>query len=319
MATSMLQAHQEPITVFLHGITANQTQSEKYIGKTIITPCIAPNFPDADPVQGKSLNSLIWNISNWFGKPVNREKSYLGQTQDIQKIASEIPQDNPFILYGVSRGGTAALRYTCQQNPKNLKALVIESAPHDVSHKSLEILQSLHVSLDHKQLMQTLFPAYDPQEPTILECIQNIKNKDLPILIVHSQTDARVSFQQSVELYYALHLAGFTNTFLVALPQGNHTFIIDSQSDKTLTYLTAVHSFYKLYKLPYTPEYAVLTKAQLETLYKPDASLVNTLLTQEIAKLTQAKQRMYYAYALATSILLGTSLYFAYSYYNTYS
>jgi pimeloyl-ACP methyl ester carboxylesterase len=311
----MLSTHQEPITVFLHGITANQTQSAKYIDKTIITPCIAPNFPDTQPVDGTSLNSLVWRISNWLGKPVNREKSYLGQTQDIESISSEIPQENPFILYGVSRGGTAALRYIAQYNPKNLKALIIESAPHDVSHKSLEILQSLRINLDHKQLMHTLFPAYNPQEPTILECIQNIKNKDLPIMIVHSQTDARVSFQQSVELYYALRLAGFSHIFLVPLPQGNHTFIIDSKSDESITYLTAVHSFYKLYTLPYQHEYAVLTKQQLQILYQPGAATINSFLAQELAKLEQAKQRIYYAYALTTSLFVCTSIYFAYYYY----
>ncbi|NBV40851.1 hypothetical protein EBR77_03320 [bacterium] len=317
VCTPMLSTHQEPITVFLHGITANQTQSAKYIDKTIISPCIAPNFPDTEPVDGTSLNSLVWRISNLLGKPVNREKSYLGQTQDIESISSEIPQENPFILYGVSRGGTAALRYIAQYNPKNLKALIIESAPHDVSHKSLEILQSLRLNVDHKQLMHTLFPAYNPQEPTILECIQNIKNKDLPIMIVHSQTDARVSFQQSVELYYALRLAGFSHIFLVPLPQGNHTFIIDSESDESIMYLTAVHSFYKLYKLPYKHEYALLNQQQLQTLYQPEAATINSLFAQEATKLEQTKQLIYYAYALTTGVLISTSLYFAYQYYNT--
>lgn len=261
----LFQAEQ-PITLFCHGIVDNQSQSKRF-QEVLESPIETFNFMDAQAPKEWDLNTLIFQSCSLFGKFVNRNNMFMGHGQDIQTLAKQIDATKKYILYGVSRGGTAAINYIAEYNPSNIKALILDATPADMI-SPIETLQYIigykfapH-RLDQEIIFNTIFPGYELNSTPPIQNISHIQNKHIPICIVHSVEDTRVSIASAWQLYLAFKHHGFTDVYLCQLEHGKHSFCLQG-SDKNI-YLQAIHSFYKKYHFTYNEKYATMDLAMLQ-------------------------------------------------------
>ncbi|MBP6870115.1 hypothetical protein KBC04_04485 [Candidatus Babeliales bacterium] len=257
LSAGLLQADQ-PITLFCHGIVDNERQSERF-HEVLEQPVQIFNFQDAQKPEKFDLNSLIFQTCFLFGKFVNRDKMFMGQSQDVLTLAQQIDLGKEYILYGVSRGGSAAINYIADYNPLNIKALILDAAPADM----ISPVDALQYAVGYKfassrvqqeNIFQAVFPSYEIGSVPPIKNISKIKNKKLPIFIVHSMEDSRVSTSSAWQLYLAFKDNGFENVYLCELLQGKHSFCMQGP-DKDL-YIHGLHSFYKKYNFAYNEKYA---------------------------------------------------------------
>lgn len=213
---------------------------------------VAPALPDSKTVRGVNFSKLLYLLSSFWGKHINRIDSDMGHDKDVEVIFKQIPQKR-FVAYGMCRGGSALIHTIAKHNPEHLKALVIEAAYASYPKLFYGLLSSYGLSTKYAEsFAKFLFPAYQARSLSCQKLIPLIKNKDLPILILHSKDDAVIPFAHSLMLYKAFKENGFKNVYLVEL-QGKHAYGI---RDDQKAYLTAVHSFYQKHDLPYEPKYA---------------------------------------------------------------
>jgi len=185
----------------------------------------------------------------------------MGTGQDIVTLHKQIDHKSSYILYGFSRGGATAINYLAQDNPNNIQALILEAAPADM----IDSVNNFQYNIGWKiaenrpaqeQIFYTLFPAYQRASTPPIDNIKNIRNKNLPILIVQSKDDTRVPIDAAYKLYLAFVDAGFTHVYLCILDHGKHAWYTQSP-DKNL-YLQALHSFYKKYDFSYNTDFATI-------------------------------------------------------------
>ncbi len=267
-ADNLLQAEQ-PITLFCHGIMDNQSQADRY-EEFLQHPYQSFDFPDAQEPSGWNFNSFIFSSCAFFGKkPINIEKMYMGYGPDIQTLQNQIDLEKSYILYGFSRGGATILNYLSKYNPDNVKALILNAAPADM----VQSVDTLQYAINYKfaqtrsekeNIFKTIFPAYQIDSTPPVQAIAQIKNKNLPVFIVHAQTDEVVHISSAWQLYLAFLQAGYTHVYFCELESGQHKAYPKSP-DKN-QYLQALHSFYKKYNLSYNPEFATLTEQELKQL-----------------------------------------------------
>ncbi len=254
--------HSENITVFAHGIVDDASQSQRF-QKVITTPqFIAPNFADALTPSGINFNNFLHTLCLHFDKKVNRNAMFMGQKNDISIIQATIDNINPnnkIILYGCSRGAATLVSYLGIHNPKNIAALILDACPANMPETIEMVLAQLGINPAHcNSIFSYIFPQYNPKLaiPPI-QALQNIQNKNLPILLLHSLEDKKVHFTNSLKLYQKFIDAGFQNVHICLLPHGKHSFLL--QDDRVKDYYTMiVHSFYKKYNLPYDQEIETL-------------------------------------------------------------
>jgi dienelactone hydrolase len=256
----------------VHGFTGQPDGWKKLIPAILPdSNVIAPALPDTKSVKGFGLNKLIYITASLWGKKINRSDCDMGHDKDVEAICEQIPQ-KPFIAYGMCRGGSALINTIAKHNPQHLQALVIEAAYASYPKILYGFLSSYGISTKYAEsFAKFLFPAYEIGSVSCQKAIPFIKNKDLPILIMHSKDDATIPFAHSLMLYKAFKDNGFTNVYLAEL-QGQHAY---SLRDDQKAYLTAIHSFYKKHNLPYEAEYAT---ADMES-YTPDVARITQKLT----------------------------------------
>lgn len=261
--------------LFLHGICDNHSQAERYTKAfPPNTPYQAPNFPDAQAPSKGFVNKIIWRQTEKRNIPLNRNACYLGQQKDVDHLLSHPilhNQNEPKIVFGVSRGARVAIRYIAHTNDPNVHALILDSGPNDLLHKARMLKKRFPVLSKPSSIMKLAFPAFDPTEPCTSNYISHIHNKQLPVFIVHCKTDTRVPYTDSLEMYQEFCKQGFTNVYLVLLDAGRHTFVLTDTDSKreALQYLQAIHSFYKAYGYNYNPDYAILSPKELQETYQP--------------------------------------------------
>ena len=241
---------EQPVTLFCHGIVDNHSQIDRYIN-LIQQPCLSFDFPDAQFPTDWSLNNFIFQSCALFGKkPVNLEKMHMGHGPDIETLHSQIDKEKSYILFGLSRGGATAISYLAQYNPSNIQALIIDAAPADV----VACVEDFQYGIGYKfaqdrptqeAFFHAIFPAYPINSIPAVQDISHIKNKNLPIFIVHSLDDARVHISSSWKIYTAFLQAGFQHVYLCQLNTGSHGYYM--QGPERDFYLKTLHSFYKKY------------------------------------------------------------------------
>lgn len=254
----------QPTTIFCHGIVDNKTQADRY-EDFLQEPKLSFDFPDAQTPSGYNLNNLIFNACNLFGKPVNRDEMYMGHGADIETLQSQIERDKKYILHGVSRGAATATSFIGKYNPENINALIIDAGPADVVASVDEFQHAIGFKFapDRKTqeyVFNFLFPAYPVGSTPAIDEIANIKNKDLPIFIVHARTDTRVHIRSAWQFYCAFLQAGFKNVYLLELQHGKHAYYMHGFDAEK--YLHALHSFYKVHGFAHNPEFATLDNLQ---------------------------------------------------------
>lgn len=259
LLTSPIQA--DVYTVYAHGIVDKPSQIVRF-QQAIMTDTEhtkAVIFPDTCKETGWGINRLICEITSLTRKTINRSKMYMAETQDIQasqQTLSTIPSDEDIILYGCSRGGSTLINLLAQDNPEQIKALILDAAPAYMPSTIHPIMAQLGIPAQYDAaIFRTLFPAYPKNATGPLSRIKNIKNKNLPILIIHSQNDAKVPYLHALQLYQELQNQEFKHVYLLTIPAGKHAFLLQDPQIKDL-YLEVIHSFYKKYNLPYDPTWA---------------------------------------------------------------
>jgi pimeloyl-ACP methyl ester carboxylesterase len=261
---SLVGLHQtmpsQPHTVFIHSWLAHPGQAKKYYIPAFCTPSYsAPAMPDTQPeTSWNPLNQLIAFLAKTgWNKHVPRSHIHFGTGPDLETIQNCIQSDaacinKDIILYGICRGAYAALNYLAEYNPDNIKALILDSSPADVSEILFPRCQSTGLSTTlGLWAFHHLWPHYSANSVTAKDNIANIQNKNIPVLILHSRQDIHFPFKNALELYVAFKQAGFKNVHLAAL-SGFHGFL--ARDDKN-RYLQAVHTFYQHYNFAYNPEY----------------------------------------------------------------
>lgn len=315
---SSLYAYSAQYTVYAHGIIDGPAQIDRF-KDVIATPQIAPViFPDAQIASSWNLNGIIGQLSNlygqkvnsthsFYGKHINRNAMYMGQDNDLEAISTKIahiPAQESMILYGCSRGAAALLTYLGKYNPSNIAALILDACPTDLP-------ATLHIKLAScgihptwaNSIFTTLFPQYQASKAlTPFNAIPLIQNKDLPILLVHSQKDHVVPYVHSLQLYQQLLDHGFTNVHLILLPHGRHAYALQDETIAPL-YAQAVHSFYKKYNLPHDATIAQDT-IQETILTKEEIKQKTTAYQESIQNILYTKRAIYSASIAITLILL---------------
>lgn len=246
-----------PISVYVPGFTGNAKAYDTIL-PIFSTPetVTGVSMPDAQPETGCGLNRAIAISAAFWKKNVSRSHAYMGQTEDIKAIHEHVAKNvgnEPMAMYGCCRSGSAVVTYAAEHNPHNLQAMILEAPSSNMpaTVKPWLANHGLPVSLD-KKFWRVLFPKYPKDAVAPVDAIKNIKNKNLPILILHGKSDANIPYAQGLELYTAFKKQGFDKVHFATLT-GKHAFLLRDDKEN---YLKAVHTFYKQYGLPHDEKYA---------------------------------------------------------------
>ncbi|MBP6892245.1 hypothetical protein KBB68_01560 [Candidatus Babeliales bacterium] len=298
-------ADQNVSTLYIHGYTGNPEDVQKQ-KEAFSTPekYQAPALPDTQKEVGVGINRFIASVARVWKKNLNISQAFMGQGADLKVIASSVEQnfvDESFVLFGICRGGSAAINYIAQYNPENLKALIIEATPASMPALLHAKMAKIGLSCKHdEKFFRFFFQAYPKNSIPPVQAVKNILNKELPILILHSKDDCNIPFEHALMLYLSFKEHGFNNVFLVPL-HGKHAYSLQEDS---LNYLTAVHSFYKNFGLAYNEKYATVAMNS----YQYDLVKAQEKVALYEKKLQQQLQKTHKKMALGAG-LAGASIY----------
>lgn len=184
-----------------------------------------------------------------YGKFPNLSKTAMGQEKDIEIITQAMKMINkPIVAIGVSKGGATLINAAaCPENIDKFKALVIESAfcdATDVIHNLFFFNLIPGGQFITKKLLKQILGNYNPDGIQPINSIKKIKNKQLPILLIHSQADKIVPVEHSRRLYNSFIENNFKNVHLVETESGIHANLVNKPSIQKI-----VNAFYKKYKI----------------------------------------------------------------------
>ncbi len=298
-------ASQDACTLYVHGFTGNPDGAqEQKIAFPNSHNYQAPALLDTQKETGFGKNRIIAEVAKLWKKNINITKAFMGQGPDAKVLADCAQKniaDQSFILFGICRGGCAAINYVAKYNPTNLKALIIESTPASMpALLHAKMAQAGIPAKFDKDAFHALFSAYPADAIPPVQALKNIKNKALPVLILHSKDDVNVPFEHALMLYFSFKEHGFENVFLVPL-HGKHAYSLQEDS---INYLTAVHSFYKHFDLAHDATYSTkIINSYVYDVQKAQKK-INTYEKDLAKKLQKTHKKM----AMSTG-LMGASMY----------
>ena len=165
--------------------------------------CYVPTF---------SKDSLISSIfQSW---------SYVN---DLSDVWYKLLYNKNFIAIGHSRGAEMLIHFIADCDPDNLKALVLIAAPVSVGFAFKGKIVGDPVAVPAKTLAS----------------IKDIKNKQLPVILLHQQNDKLVTVEHSHCLFKEFKAQGFKNVSLVIMQSGGHNDLLDKKGYQ------ALQQFYK--------------------------------------------------------------------------
>ncbi len=222
---------------------------------------------------------IVGELSESFDFPevengrVNRKKANLGQEDDIkalesahQRFCAPGAKANKAVIIGVTRGAAAALNYAAQ-NPRGIKALVLEATFDTPETCMMYMLKRYHVSWvpgfkkAARRFGRSRYQGYNKLGIKPIESVAKI-DKNLPILFIHSKKDAFVPAESSRILYNKLKAQGHEHVYLLELESGNNDNYY--QGADAFKYQATVHAFYAKYGIDHNAHYAALGKPFLE-------------------------------------------------------
>jgi len=262
--TNKQAAEQHILFLFSHGWKDNHCQMRFYQPdhtrnsrpSIITTPCSTVDYPDAIN-RSKPLLPQLYRL----------QRTSLGQTHEIKTLSTgyrrcrQLMPNADIVLFGVSRGASVAVTFAGAERPDNLRALILES-PFD----SVESL--LHHQIGRRiaggktgkvvcnisNALAALLLRYRQDGPSPITMAKEI-DKELPILIIGTNTDTSVPIECTHALYRRLVETGHTKVHLLILPSGQHARIARESSEGQL-FQQVVHAFYRTYDLPHDPTWA---------------------------------------------------------------
>lgn len=242
------------VTLFSHGILDTRKQVLNYTdnqsGSTAIitAPYVSFDFPDAGKGPYGIKLCKFWNCS-------------FGQNNDVEALAvahevtSRQYENHNHVLMGMSRGASVILAYMALHQPKNVRALVLESpfdtvpavlnaaADHVPNLIKYQIIRAATVAL-----LRNIAMKYDQSAAQPIDLIDQLPS-DLPILLICSQEDKLVPASRTFNIYQKLKNKGHQHVYLLCLAKGKHSKLLHGADG--LKYAQVVHAFYKKYDLPH--------------------------------------------------------------------
>lgn len=239
----------QSVTFFVHGRDGSPEKLRTFVKETIVQ----------GPAQAFDLQ--------------NGKECPLGQGQDIETINKHTQSIQDCKLLGHSRGGAAITNYLGKYNPTNVSMIILDAAPADILNVVDETqykygLFPLVTRAQKEWYLRTLYPNYPKNSTPPVESIADIKNKDLPVFIVHSHNDKVVNIRSAWQYYKAFKQANFSNVYLCELQKGSHNHNADNytlDSDSHI-YKTALHSVYKKHGFQHDPKQATLQEHEFKKL-----------------------------------------------------
>jgi hypothetical protein len=194
----------------------------------------------------------------------NLSRTNIAQRDDINALrkayaahARAYP-DTDVVLYGDSRGAATVFNFIALENPKRVKAAVIEgvfdAVPHALKHF---IYTDKEMCTEERldKILSTVMRKYNRKAPTPLDYAKRM-HFDIPLLMVTSLNDWIVSPQCTFNLYKRLKELGHRSVHLLVLKYPSHPgYMLDDPAEKDV-YESVVHAFYKKYGLPHNQERA---------------------------------------------------------------
>ncbi len=214
--------------LFCHGVGGNACNAQYYQAYGAL-PADVYSFDFCDYCDGK----------------FDRTKTAMGQAADIAVLRAQCAQLNTaqtrLVLCGVSRGASTIINFVGKEKPKNIAALILESP---FAHMD-DVLNNFTGSsiLPTNFIMGRIYPAYNRQGEQPIDYIEAI-NKNIPIALICSKTDALVPYTSTMKLYDRLIAQGRKNVQILILPEGAHANLCDGPE-----YQRFVKNFLKRYKL----------------------------------------------------------------------
>lgn len=201
----------------------NAVTSYKYLYPSCVVACDR----NQNDQMLDQVSCVIWTKDS-LKSSISDKKSYI---DDVHKVVEARLKQQPFIGVGHSRGAEMLLRYVGRHNPAHLKCLILVATP-------------LSVGQAAKQKVFGWFGC-DPNISAMQDVIKSIKDKSLPIVLLHQGSDSLVTVQHSRLLYEELKKQGFSNTKLIIMDSGNHNDLIDQKGYR------ALQQWLKQQSLPY--------------------------------------------------------------------
>lgn len=242
------------VYVFAHGMGGDKNQAKYYTYYDILAQGQVEGFNFCDVVD----NSFDQN------------KSSFGQTSDIETLKATYEnisdEQLDIILCGVSRGAATILNFAGTHNDKKISAIIAESPFAHIDDviegfsQNIPILKIVPMFIQ-KKIMQSMYPAYNPQGEQPINLVKNI-DKNTPIALICSKGDTLISYRSTIELYKALKTTGHHNTELLILEDGSHANLMNNP-----TYKQFIHAFYKKNNLPHNEQWAQEGEKYLGNIY----------------------------------------------------
>ena len=242
-------------TLFVHGIAETHKQALWYTSKQepsahlIDGDLYTYDFPDA--------TKRFWRV-NFTRTAFGQEYEVEGLQRAYEQVMTKQPEKK-VILMGMSRGAATILNFVAKYQPKNIKALVVES-PFDSTISIVKnMLQRCYLdkvpgmqTLGH-YIMSAIFWQHSPNGMQSIDLIEKI-DKKIPILFVCSREDKVVPLQSTIDLYQKLKESGHEKVHIFIAQSGKHGKIL--HSDDGNNYEKVTNAFYKKYGLSYNKKLA---------------------------------------------------------------
>lgn len=217
----------------------------------------------------------------------NEIDSCLGHGRNVKTLNEEINPQQNYIFYGISCGGAGIISWLAKHDSDNVKAIIIDATPSDIINLAEEVQYKIGVWIlwtraQKEWAVHKLFPEYPEESIPPVQAIYQIKNKELPIFIVHSHNDPVVDIRSAWENYNAFKRAGFEHVYICELQYGGH--MNNAYGADSIVYKQAINSFYKKHNLQYDEKYAILTNEELQKL-QPSEKEINEKLSSNLSKL----------------------------------
>lgn len=253
--------------LFCHSLDANAGQARYYtrastqeksrpwylLPHTVVTF----NFPDADLNPRRS----------------DSRKTTLGQGKELQCIANTLREvlagpctQRSCVMVGISRGAVAAINYCALTQPTQVQALILESPFDHIDTIVQERAKNSYfkwlpgINFVTTTLFDYLYPAHDRQGPQPIDLISRLP-KQMPILIVHAETDTITPLACSKKLVQKLQESGHTNVYFLSLQEGKHALLRKGKSAQLYQEIT--HAFLAAHNLTHDPALAAAGKSKL--------------------------------------------------------
>jgi pimeloyl-ACP methyl ester carboxylesterase len=221
--------------LFAHGFGGNKDYITHYQNCNFIPK----------PYKGLSFNGP--EVSG--GKYPNLSKTAMGQERDIEVITQALKNITaPVVGIGVSKGASTWINAAAHpENTTKIKALVLESPffdASDVLHKLFFLNYIPGGTYITNKLSKGFLGYYQPSGIQPIHSIKKISNKQLPILLIHSQEDSIVPVEHARVLYNAFTENGFKHVHLIETKKGAHANLAYK-----IAIQRAVNAFYKRYNI----------------------------------------------------------------------